>query len=148
MAGTIQYALSVVVLVNLAVGPALAAEEPELGGTYIAHGVNHDGSDHQEFVQITRNGGSFVVSWILADVSNENVVLELVSVGIGIVSGKTLAVSFYGLSTAGVAAYQIEEDGRRLVGRWTTEADDGTVHTQTLTRLPDHALDPAVSAAS
>jgi hypothetical protein len=143
MTRTIAYAFSLMVLVSVAGAPAQAAGEPQLGGTYIAHGVNPDGSDDEQFVQIMRHGDSFVVSWILADVSNEAVVLELVSVGIGIVSGSVLAVSFYSPSTAGVAAFRIEEDGRQLVGQWTAEADDGTIHSQTLTRLPDLTLDSA-----
>jgi len=148
MSRAIRYALSLIVLVCVAGAPAQAAAEFDLGGTYVVQGGNHDGTDQREFVQIMRHGESFVVRWIRADVSDETVELELVSVGIGIVSGKVLAVSFYSLSNAGVAAFEIEEDGKRLVGQWTAEADDGTVHAQTLIRLRDHTLDPTAGVTS
>jgi hypothetical protein len=63
------------------------------------------------------------------------VLLELTSVGVGIRTGETLAISYVAGASLGVALYQIGNDGR-LVGRWTT-AEDGEVHAETLTKLPN-----------
>jgi hypothetical protein len=61
--------------------------------------------------------------------------LSLSSVGYGILSGHTLAVSYYGAESAGIIVYEIEEDGARLAGRWIVAGDGETVHAETLTRL-------------
>jgi hypothetical protein len=55
-------------------------------------------------------------------------VLDLVSVGIGIVSGEAPAVSFFSGFTAGVAAYQIEE-GAVSRGRTFASAGRGRAST-------------------
>jgi hypothetical protein len=120
-----------------------AAGEPELDGMYEARGTNPDGSEYQGFVQIARRGESFLVTWIFPQAaSDEVVVFRLTSAGVGIVSSGMLAVSYYSKQVAGVAVYRIEEDGKRLAGRWTVAGADGAVHIETLTRLAGQASQP------
>jgi hypothetical protein len=142
MGRAMRYALVALMLATIGVA-ATPAGGPELEGMYIAQGTNPDGSDYQGFVQIARRGESLLVTWIFPQASGEVVVFRLASTGVGILSSGMLAVSYYSTQAAGVVVYHIEEDGKRLAGRWTVAGDDGAVHIETLTRLPGHASQPA-----
>jgi hypothetical protein len=139
--------LAWMVLVGLTAVPARLGAEPapDLDGTYLAQGANPDGSPYRGFVHITRRGDSFLVSWSFPESRGGVAVLALSSVGYGILSGHTLAVSYYGADSAGIIVYEIEGDGARLSGRWTVAGDAGTVYAETLTRLPARASAPSSS---
>jgi hypothetical protein len=132
----LRYALSTLVALGLAVAPATVTGDADPGGLYEATGVNPDGTAYRGFVHIARRGESFLVSWIFPQDSPDARGFALSSVGVGIVSDGMLAVSYYGVGAAGVAVYRIEEDGTRLAGHWTVAGDDGSLHAETLTRLP------------
>jgi hypothetical protein len=66
------------------------------------------------------------------------------SAGVGLVEGNVFAVSQYSLHTIGLMVYRIEDDGRRLIGRWATAESDGAAYSETLTRLPKHAPEPVL----
>jgi hypothetical protein len=137
-----RYAVVAMILATIGVAATPAAGEPELEGMYTARGTNPDGSQYEGFVQIARRGESFLVTWVFPQVSDETVVLRLTSTGVGFVGGAMLAVSYYGRQVAGVVIYRVEEDGKRLAGRWTAAGNDGAVHIETLTRLPGQASQP------
>ena len=130
-------------LIALLVLPvALAhAAEPALEGMYTAHGVNPDGSEYRAVVKIVNKGESVHVAWMFPEVAGEETVLVLKSAGVGITGGGMLAVSYYGQDATGVALYRIENGGERLTGR-RVSANGGTVHSETLTRLPVPAVAP------
>jgi hypothetical protein len=116
--------------------PARAAE-PNLDGTYLSKGLNPDGSEYHGVVRITRKGDSFVVSWMSPYASDQATVLVPTSVGVGVLNGGMLAVSYYSRQTAGVVLYRVEDDGQRLAGSWAVAGDDGAVYAETLTRVPE-----------
>lgn len=118
-----------------------AAGEPELVGTYAADGVNPDGSQYHAIVHISRRGESFLVSWLFPT-DAEPIRLVPSSVGVGVASGGMLAVSYYTPQTSGVVVYRIEDEGKRLTGRWAFVGDDGTVRDETLTKLPEVSTPP------
>lgn len=139
MSATIRHALNLLVLVGATVAPVVAAAQTEPLGMYLAKGVDAQGSEYRGLVHIRRHGESFVVSWTSLEMSGNIVVLKSVWVGLGILSEGMLAVSYYGARATGVVVYRIEENGRRLAARWTTLDEDGTVHAETLMKLPDPA---------
>ena len=123
-------------LVALAlVGPAYAAPDkaPEnsLVGTYSCEGTNPDGRTYAGIVQIIKHGDSYLVRWTMPD---ESQVL-----GIGILNGGTLSVSYYG-GTPSIVVYSIENG--KLTGTWTAVGADGELFTETLTKMPEGGTRP------
>ena len=137
MRRALLHAFPVIVLVAAFATLAQAAQ-PELEGTYLAVGANSDGSRYEAIVQIAKHAQSFVIVTMVPDMSGEEegVPPRLASIGIGILNGDVLAVSDYSRDRARVVSYRIEDGGRRLVGSWTALDGDGTVHEETLTKVP------------
>jgi hypothetical protein len=129
-------------LVAVAVATARAAVEPSLAGTYRSKGLNPDGSEYEGVVRIARHGDSFVVEWMSAYATGRATVFVPTSVGVGVMSGGMLAVSYYSDQVAGVVLYRIEENGRRLSGNWAIVGASGNVSTETLTKVPDADVAP------
>jgi hypothetical protein len=125
-----------IVLAFLVCGaPTVLGAEPTLEGTYTATGLNPDGSEDHTVVRIARRGQSFLVAWLAPEQVDETTVLVVKSAGVGIASGTMLAVSYYGQDVTGVILYQIEDGGERLVGRRVAAEGDGTVRSETLTKV-------------
>ena len=121
----------------------VVAGEPQLDGMYSLTGLNPDGSEYRGVVKIVSRGEGFLVSWIFPRVTGETVVATITSVGVGLVKGEMLAVSYYGQDATGVVLYRIEEGGQRLTGTWVSANDNsGTVHSETLTKLPTSVTPP------
>jgi hypothetical protein len=139
--------VSAALLLAASAWPAQAASDPELAGTYLSKGLNPDGTEYHGVVRIARHGESFIVSWMTTLARDRSVMLVPTSVGIGVVSGGMLAVSYYSAQTAGVVLYQIEQDGARLAGSWAVAGDNGTVYAETLTKVAESDL-PAPEAPS
>jgi hypothetical protein len=123
-------------LVTLALaGPAFAAPdkapESNLVGIYSCEGTNPDGKTYAGIVQIIKHGDSYLVRWTMPD---ESQVL-----GIGILNGGTLSVSYYG-GTPSIVVYAIENG--KLTGTWTAVGADGELFTETLTKMPEGAPRP------
>ena len=133
-----------ILLVSAFVIPAVAVAEPDLDGVYASRGINPDGSEYHGAVHILRHGDRFIVTWMSPRAAGEGLLLELTSVGVGILSGGTLAVSYVAGATVGIAVYEIGQDGQ-LAGRWTTAGDDN-VHSETLTKLPKPVPDEPAAA--
>lgn len=137
--------LRLVLLVMVAAGlaaPAAQGAEPALDGMYTAQGFNPDGSEYRAVVKIARRGDGFIVAWLFPHLVGEQMLLVLRSAGIGLMSGGTLAVSYYGQDATGIVLYQIESGGQRLVGRWTAANSEGAAQSETLTKLAAPAGTP------
>ncbi len=145
MRSPVRYALLLVCLMAAAAPFARAAGEPALEGMYSVSGVNSDGNEYHGIVHIEPHGNSFVVTWMSPEGPGEKpteILLRPDAVGIGIVNGDMLAVSYYGDRMSGIVLYRIEEEGHRLAGKWTLAGDDGMLHTETLTKLPPDSVQP------
>jgi hypothetical protein len=131
-----------IVLAALGLVPASSAAQPAFDGVYIARGVDSDGHEYRRAVDIEQHGDRFTVTWVAAQTVGETLILEPIWFGVGVATGDTLSVSFIAGDTLGIMVYQVTKDGG-LSGRWTLEGDDETIHSETLTRLPDVLPEPA-----
>jgi hypothetical protein len=145
MSQAVLRTLSLIALVA-AVIPTPAAADTRLEGVYVSRAVNPDGSVSRGTVHIAQQGESFFVSWMSVHIVENVALLELTSVGVGIVSGATLSVSYLDAEDRlGIVVYQIENDGRELRGRGTTIEDDGAIYSETLSRLTAAQPEPGVA---
>ena len=126
MARTVLLGAMVVVFGAIASIASIAAPDtrPDLAGLYRCDGTNPDGTAYQGVVEIAQVHDTFRVRWTLKD--------DTAVVGVGIVSGGVLAVSYFGGAPA-VVVYTI--DGSRLVGEWTMGGPDGVIASETLTKV-------------
>ena len=86
-------------------------------GFYEVEGQNPDGSPYNgSFALENAPGASWYATWQVGDVR---------LVGLGLIQGGVLAVSFVVEGRPGVAAYEVEPDGR-LRGAWSTGGGMGT----------------------
>jgi hypothetical protein len=111
-------------------GPPPNDHGRDLAGLYACEGLGPDGATYRGMVEIVRQEEAYAVLWVLPPHGQH--------LGLGLVTGDVLAVSYFS-NPPGIVAYQIEHDGgqRRLVGRWTEFAASGRVFTETLTALSD-----------
>lgn len=86
-------------------------------GEYEVEGQNPDGSTYGGiFALQDAPGAGWIATWQVGDVR---------LVGLGLVQGGVLAVSFVVSGRPGIAAYEVQEDGR-LRGVWSTGGGLGT----------------------
>jgi len=145
MTSTRRFALGMLAIVAIGVVPASATAQPEFEGVYIARGVDADGLEYRRAVTIERDGDKFAVTWVAARVVGEAMILEPLWVGVGVAIGDMLAVSFVASDTFGIMVYQAGSDTEQLSGRWAVVDDEGIVHAETLTRLPDLVPEPTTA---
>ena len=138
------FAFGVVALVAMGMVPVSAGGEQAFEGVYIAQGVDFDGEHYRRVVNIERDGERFSVIWVAARVVGEALILEPIWVGVGIAIGDTLSVSFVAGDSFGIMVYQAGTDRQQFSGRWALADDDGILHSESLTRLPDVVPEPAV----
>jgi hypothetical protein len=127
-------ALCLVIALTVSAAPAFAIPESDssdLAGVYQCRGMNPDGTPYEGVVEIARIADTYRVHWRLSN--NVNVI------GVGIYSGGVFAVSYFG-GAPGVVVYRI--DGSRLVGEWTMGGAEGTIYTETLTRVAAGTVEP------
>lgn len=106
--------------------PAIcSAQDVALDGVYRSEGVNPDGTKYRGTVEIAKDDQTYLVRWLARQVT---------SIGIGIVRGDVLAVSYYTGTNIGIALYHIEK-GPRLSGEWTVLGADGQRYPETLTKM-------------
>jgi hypothetical protein len=110
-----------------------------IAGVYAAEGQNADGRAYRALVIIRQHEDAFRIEWLFP--SRQAVV------GLGILNGGVLAVSYFG-ARPGIVVYEVEDD--RLVGHWTIVGAGGRLSTETLTRIPNHDIpgDPAPAPAA
>ncbi len=86
-------------------------------GMYTVQGSNPDGSTYEgEFALRGGPGASWIAVWQVADTR---------ILGLAVIQGGVLAVSFVVEGRPGVAAFEVEPDGR-LRGVWSTGGGLGT----------------------
>ena len=102
-----------------------SAQDVALDGVYRSEGVNPDGTKYRGTVEIAKDDQTYLVRWLARQVT---------SIGIGIVRGDVLAVSYYTGTNIGIALYKIEK-GPRLTGEWTVLGADGQRYPETLTKM-------------
>jgi hypothetical protein len=117
------------------------AERPHVTGMYLSNRLNADGSQYHGLVSVVRDHERFVVNWIDLQENNGQVVVVPIATGVGMVEGGVFAVSQYSLQAVGLMVYRIEDEGQRLIGRQAMARGDGAAYSETLTRLPEHALE-------
>lgn len=125
---------------NKAAAPALAAlvlfggswaaadDRLDITGQYQADGDNPRGGNYTAAVTIAQRGATYVVKWDLPDEEQ---------VGVGIVEGDLLSVSWVTNGGAGIAVYKIRSHGDTLVGHWAQMGGDGRTFSEVLSRKPD-----------
>jgi hypothetical protein len=123
MARTVLLGLVVVVFGAIATFAAPDAQ-PDIVGVYRCSGVNPDGTHYEGVAEIAKVEGTYRILWTLSDRSSV--------LGVGIYSGGVFAVSYFGGAPA-VAVYR--PDGDRLIGEWTMGGKEGSVYTETLTKV-------------
>ena len=106
---------------SMAVATEHAAEN-DLTGVYSCEGRNPDGSPYAGIVEIVKVQDTYLVRWTLSTDSQV--------VGVGIVSGGALSVSYFGGSPA-LVVYSVTTVGR-LDGKWTMGGAEGSVFSETL----------------
>lgn len=119
-------ALAVAAVLGLVAPDSLSGQAFDLAGIYSCEGVGANGDSYKGVVEIEKNQDSYRVRWALQSTQ--------VQVGLGIVSGDVLAVSYYGPGDTGIVVYRIEA-GERLVGRWTAVGGGGVVYSETLKKM-------------
>ena len=102
-------------------------KEGALDGRYRAEGTNPDGKPYRSIVDIEQNGDTYMVRWL----EREGPPAAL---GIGIVRGEYLSVSYLAGRALGVVVYHIEK-GPVLTGQWTVLGSGGLLWPETLSRV-------------
>jgi hypothetical protein len=121
------------------VAPVYAGDQDpgkNLTGVYSCEGQNPDGGTYTGVVEIVSIKDTYLVRWTMPNDSQV--------VGVGILSGGQLSVSYYG-GTPSLVVYSIAENGK-LNGKWTAGGAEGLQFSETLTRLPEGTPRPATPA--
>lgn len=101
------------------------ASKINLVGVYRCEGVNPNGTRYRGRVEISKDENTYRLRWTMAHGT---------SLGIGIVTGDTLAVSYFTGANVGVVVYKIQK-GAQLVGEWALLGADGQLYPEELTRI-------------
>jgi hypothetical protein len=89
---------------------ALPAGAQLRAGFYDVEGQNPDGTPYRGAFLLQEAGAGWLASWQVGDVR---------LVGLGLIQSGVLAISFVVEGRPGIAAYEVEPDGR-LRGTWST----------------------------
>jgi len=132
MVRTALVGLVILTLVGPVFGAPESAPETNLVGVYQCEGTNPDGATYSGVVEIVKHKDTYLVRWTMPNDSQV--------VGVGIMNGKMLAVSYYG-GTPALVVYSVVDNGR-LEGKWTAGGAEGAVFKETLTRMPEGGAPP------
>ena len=130
MIRTLLVVLTLVCCLNLAAPASSMAQD--LSGVYQCEGVGPNGKPYKGVVEIAKNDQTYRFKWTIAP--------DGVYVGLGILKGDAMAVSYFG-QVLGVVLYKIEK-GQRFVGEWTVIGAEGQVYSETLTKMSLKAATP------
>jgi hypothetical protein len=125
----------VVAVAVIAAPAARSDEQPALAGLYLCEGTDPTGSQYRGFVEIAGHRSTLVLTWIFPESPESGAALRPSAVGVGIARGGSLAVSYFSGTMAGIIVYRIQQENRQLLGEWTVVGGDGSVYSETLTRL-------------
>jgi hypothetical protein len=116
-----------ILLVALATTAPAKMQALDPSGTYRCDGTSPDGRTYQGVVQIVRNGEAYLLRWVTPG--------GVANIGVGVMTGNTLSVAFFGRSS-GVIAYALDGN-KRLAGEWTDLGAGGQLYKETLTKLAE-----------
>ena len=119
--------LFAVLLIGFIVSIAGSEKKHDLSGVYACTGTSPGGRSYRAIVTIVGQGNVYRLRWTFAG--------ERGNLGIGIVHGDTLSVSYHSGRSNGIVVYDINES-KALVGEWTVAGADGVVFKETLTKFP------------
>ena len=140
-----RFLLPIIAIAALGLLPIPAAAQPDFEGIYIARGLDSEGHEYRRAVEIEREGDRFHVTWVEMRVVGDALVLQPTWFGVGLATEGRLSIAFVGEGSFGIVVYEGGQDGEELAGRWSVADDDGTVYSETLTRLPDELPEPATT---
>jgi hypothetical protein len=118
--------LGAIALVLTAASSSWAQEQPDVAGVYRCEGTNPDGSRYRGVVEIRKEADTYRVSWTMSQRAS--------ALGIGILRGDVLAVSYFTGESLGVVAYRMEKGGQ-LIGEWAVLGAGGLTRPETLSRM-------------
>jgi hypothetical protein len=127
MVKSVLFGFAILALLTAVTAVAEPAPEKDLTGVYACEGKNPDGSPYQGIVEILKVKDTYLVRWTVG--------AEKRVVGVGMVNGAVLAVSYFGGSPA-LVVYSVTTDGR-LDGKWTIGGAEGHVFSETLTKIEE-----------
>jgi hypothetical protein len=113
---------ALIVGLGLAAGLASAAQAQSVGGSYIVHGTNPNGSAYSGTAEISPRGDACRITWQTGSSSSQ---------GICMLADKAFASYYHLGDDVGLVVYQVQPDGS-LKGYWTIKDQKG-VGTETLT---------------
>ena len=125
MLRTALITVALLMLIGRMTTTADPADPQDVAGVYTGEGNNGDGTPYRAIVVIEKYRDAFRVQWIFPS--------RTATMGLGILDGDKLAVSYYG-PRPGIVLYKI--DGAKLVGQWTLVGAGGMLSKETLTRIP------------
>jgi hypothetical protein len=129
MLRTVLVTLALLLVIGRLATVAGPADAKDIAGVYAAEGNNGDGSPYRAIVVIEKHRDAFRMQWIFPT--------RTAAVGLGILNGDVLAVSYYGASP-GIVLYKL--DGTSLVGEWTLFGAGGVLSKETLKRIADDQI--------
>jgi len=127
MSRIVTISLFAVLSMGLIVSISGSEEKHDLAGVYACTGTSPGGRSYRAIVTIVGQGNVYRLRWTFAG--------EQGNLGIGIVHGNTLSVSYHSGRSNGIVVYDINEP-KELVGEWTVVGADGVIFKETLTKLP------------
>ena len=127
MSRIVTISLFAVLSIGLIVSISGSEEKHDLAGVYACTGTSPGGRSYRAIVTIVGQGNVYRLRWTFAG--------ERGNLGIGIVHGNTLSVSYHSGRSNGIVVYDINES-KELVGEWTVVGADGVIFKETLKKLP------------
>lgn len=115
---------------------ARADEKLDITGEYQCEGTNARGAKYTAAVSISKQQATYVVKW---DLPSQD------QIGVGILEGDLLSVSWVSQGAAGIVVYKIRNHGDTLVGRWAQVGGDGQTFSEVLTRPPGQQKSPSMA---
>lgn len=129
MTGRFLRFAALVAALDLMVPAYCLAQQPahkmDLSGVYRCEGVNPNGTPYRGRVEITKDDHTYRLRWTMA---------QGASLGIGIVNGDVLAVSYFTGANVGIVLYKIQK-GSQLIGEWALLGADGQLYPEELTKI-------------
>ena len=119
--------LCAVLSIGFIVSIAGSEKKHDLSGVYACTGNRPGGRSYRAIVTIVGQGNVYRLRWTFAG--------ERGNLGIGILHGDTLSVSYHSGRSNGIVVYDIHES-KELVGEWTVVGADGVIFKETLKKLP------------
>ena len=106
---------TLIIGLGLATGLAAAAQAQTVGGSYIVHGTNPNGSSYSGTAEISPRGDACRITWQTGSTSSQ---------GICMLANKAFAAYYHLGDDVGLVVYELLPDGT-LKGYWTIKDQKG-----------------------